>query len=87
MLNQYLFVTSNRDGSFPERLRIISDEQDTNIPDADELTGSVKKVDVATLKAQLSQSYPAPEFRVATAWANTWKAVQHNYRGLDYEYD
>ncbi len=87
MLNEYLFVCSNRDGSFPERLRIIRDGQDADIPDADELTGTVNKADVDTLRAQLSQNYPAPEFRVATSWANTWKAVRNNYRGLDYEYD
>ncbi len=87
MLYQYLFVTSNRGGSFPKRFRIISDEQDTNIPDADDLTGTVNKADVAALTAQLSQDYPPPEYRIATSWANTWSAVQNNYHGLDYEYD
>ena len=87
MLNEYLFVCSNKDGSFPERFRIIRDEEDADIPDTDELTGTVSKVDVNTLTTQLSQKYPAPEFRVGKSWANTWKAVQHNYRGLDYEYD
>ncbi len=87
MLNEYLFIYSESDGSFPVCFRVIIDGEDPDVPDSHELTGTVNKSGVEKLKAELSQKYPAPEFRVATSWANTWKAVEHNYGGLDYEYD
>ena len=87
MLHEYLFVCSNSGTSFPERLRVIKEGDETDIPDADMLTGTVNKADLETRKAQLAEKYPAPEFRVATASANTWSAVSNNYHGLDYEYD
>jgi hypothetical protein len=87
MLVEYLFVYSEKDGSFPERLRIIRDGQDLDVPDLDELTGTVNKKDVEGRRTNLKEKYPAPKFRVATSWANTWRAVQHNFAGLDYEYN
>jgi len=87
MLNEYLFVYSNKDGSFPERLRIIVQGKNTDVPDLDELTGTVNKADVETLKSKLRKKYPAPEFDISRAWANTWKAVQNSHGGMDYEYD
>ena len=86
-LSEYLFVFSEGDGSFPVRLRVIRDAEETNIPDSDELTGRVNKADVAARRSELERQYPAPEFRVATSWANKWGAVQRNYAGMDYEYD
>jgi len=86
-LHEYLFVFSEMDGSFPERLRVVKDANDTDLPDSDELTGTVDKNDIDARRTELARQYPAPEFRVATSWANTWGAVQRNYAGLDYEYD
>lgn len=87
MLVEYLFVYSENNGTFPVRLRIIKDEQDTDIPDSDELNGTVAKADINARRADLERQYPAPEFRVATSWANKWGAIQRNFAGLDYEYD
>jgi hypothetical protein len=86
-INEYLFVYSEKDGTFPVRLRVVKEQEDTDIPDADKLTGMVDKADVVARRAELEHQYPAPEFRVATSWANRWVAVQNNYAGLDYEYD
>ncbi len=87
MLEKYLFVYSNKDGSFPVRIRIIREGKDVDIPDLDELTDTVNKENVETLRTKLRKKYPAPEFDVSTAWANTWKAVQNSHGGMDYEYD
>ncbi len=87
MINQYIFVYRDRDGSYPERYRVIAHENDTDIPDLDELTGTVKKADVETLKAQLAEKYPAPEYLIASSGANIWSAVQKTYGSLDYDYD
>jgi hypothetical protein len=87
VLHKFLFVYSEKDGSFPERLLVIRDGHDGRIPDSDQLTGTVEESDEDGLRERLSESYPCPEFRVATAWGNRWKAVRDNYAGLDYEYD
>jgi hypothetical protein len=87
MLEEYLFVYNDKDGSFPVRLRIIREGDGSTIPDLAELTGTVNKADVENFRAELEKKYPKPVYNISRAWANTWKAVEHNYAGLDYEYD
>jgi hypothetical protein len=86
MLVEYLFVYSEKNHSFPVRLRVIAVGEGPDISDADQLTGSVEKSDVNALMDRLRQKYPSPGFRVAKSWANTWQAVARNYAGLDYDH-
>ena len=83
MINQYLFVHSRSDRTFPERLRVTRDEEKGALPGDAELTGTVRKEDVDTRRVLLEQEYPAPTFQIATAWANSWAAVENNYAGLN----
>lgn len=86
MLVEYLFVYSEKNHSFPVRLRVIGVGEGPEIPDADQLTGSVEKADVTSLMDRLRQEYPSPEFRVAKSYANTWHAVARNYAGMDHDH-
>ncbi len=87
MLEEYLFVYCIGDGSYPARFRILREQNETEVPDLRELTGTVSRTAVENLRTELKVKYPEPTYTISRAWANTWKAIEHNHHGLDYEYD
>ncbi len=88
MLFEYIFVFSEARGDYPENYRILKEgEKAEDVPDLNELTGTVPQSEVSKLITRLESRYPKNEYRIAKSYANTWMAVERNYRGLDYEYD
>lgn len=81
-LGQYIFVSDEHDLSFPVRVRVLVNELPEELADIDELTGTIQKDEVEALRERLRKEYPGPRYEVASSWANTWKSVENNYRGL-----
>lgn len=83
-IEQYLFVYNEKDGTFPEKWKVVQDNDTSKVPP--EINGHIKKEQLEGTREVLKKQYPDEHYVVHSAYANSWDAVRHNYRGLFYDH-
>jgi len=83
-IEQYLFVYDEKEGFFPERWKVV-DNDDQSVAALD-INGHIKKSELDSLRKLLEQRYSDERFLITSAYGNTWNAIENNYHGLFYDH-
>ncbi|MGB0695880.1 MAG: hypothetical protein ACPGOY_09540 [Rhodospirillaceae bacterium] len=81
---RYLIVFNQRLESFPERYRVVKDDEDPNaLRAAEDLTGTVPEAAAdAFYDALVARFPPGHELRAEIVHGTDWEVIERNYAGL-----
>lgn len=84
MMPSYLFLFDAATGSFPERYRVVEDDENADaVRRREALTGTVPAAAAAAFLDALTARFPpGHSTRAEQVQATNWQAVQRSYAGL-----
>lgn len=83
-IEQYLYVYDEKKGTFPEKWKVVDDNDTSEI--SSKINGHIKKKDLDKSSESLRSNYSAVHYVINSSYANSWDAVENNYPGLFYEH-
>ena len=83
-IEQYLYIYSKKKGTFPEKWKVVNDNDTSEI--SSKINGHIKKKELDKIRGSLKKRYLDECYVINSSYANSWDAVEKNYPGLFYEH-
>lgn len=83
-IEQYLYIYDKKKGTFPEKWKVLDDNDTSEI--SSKINGHIKNKDLDKSRESLRSNYSADHYVINSSYANSWGAVENNYPGLFYEH-
>ena len=83
-LAQYLYVYDKKNSTFPERWKVVDDNDKSEI--SAKINGHITKQDLEETRESLKCRYSDVHYIINSSYGNSWEAVQNNYPGLFYNH-